>query len=344
MTTDFLFGESTNSLLPNTPFATEEFLSNLNIALAGVGKRRSAGTLAFRYYFDKTFPSAIAKVHAFIDQHVSRALSATSPDSKAPPPSDSPSSGRYILLNEMALQIRDPIALRSQIFNVFMPSRDTTAILLSNALFQLSRHPSVWTSLRTTALSLGNDQEQPTYTFESLKSLLPFRHVIFETLRTLGPSGRVIRSANRDTILPHGGGPDGNSPVFVPKGTDVALFIWGLHHSRETWGADAYEFKPERWDGKKAPMWEFVPFLGGPRICPAMQQVLVQATYVLVRLTREFERIECRDEVREYVVLARMLTESRNGVKVGLVPPGGEEEGGGGGGEKRTRRKECEED
>ena len=61
-----------------------------------------------------------------------------------------------------------------------------------------------------------------------------------------------------------------------------------------------------------------VPFLSGPRICPAQQQVLLQATYPLLRVVREFEWVKNRDEVEKYVGLQRMTTESRRGVRIAL--------------------------
>lgn len=61
-------------------------------------------------------------------------------------------------------------------------------------------------------------------------------------------------------------------------------------------------------------------FFHGRRICPAQQQVLTEATYVLVRLVQAFERIENREPVQEYVEVPRMLTERRNNVKIGLFP------------------------
>ena len=216
----------------------------------------------------------------------------------------------------MAKEIRDPVELRFQVLNVFVPSRDTVSAAVSNALFHLARNPSMWTDLRDAALKLGS---QP-LTFEVLKSLVLFKHVFFETLRLQGPGGRVLRTVLRNAILPVGGGPDGKAPVFLEKGSVVALNNWGLHHDRDIWGDDVHEFKPNRWVGKR-PMWEFVPFLGGPRICPANQQVQTQVVYVLVRLTREFAKIENRDPVFEYVELTKMITESRNGVKIALVPP-----------------------
>ena len=120
-------------------------------------------------------------------------------------------------------------------------------------------------------------------------------------------------------MLPVGGGRDGRAPVFVERGAVVALNLWGLHHDRDIWGDDVDEFRPGRWVDRR-PLWEFVPFLGGPRICPAQQQVLTQAVYVLVRLVREFERVENRNEVGEYVEAGGTTVESRNGVRIALFP------------------------
>lgn len=236
-----------------------------------------------------------------------RALEATKDSSK----NDKPQK-KYILLHEMAKQIRDPIDLRFQIFNVFVPARDSVSILISNALFFLARKPDLWARLRKESVGLG---DQP-ITFELLMSLQLFRYVINETLRLVGPSGHATRVAVKDTILPTGGGPDGKSPVFVEKGTIITLSVYGQNHDKDYWGDDIYEFRPDRWVDKR-PMWDFLPFLGGPRICPAQQQVRTQAVYLLVRLTREFSRMENRDPVEEYVEKFKMTVfESFNGVKV----------------------------
>lgn len=74
------------------------------------------------------------------------------------------------------------------------------------------------------------------------------------------------RSAIRDTVLPRGGGPDGQSPVFVPKGTSVIYSAFSMHRRTDIYGPDALEFKPERWETIR-PGWGYLPFNGGPRIC-----------------------------------------------------------------------------
>ena len=134
-------------------------------------------------------------------------------------------------------------------------------------------------------------------------------------MRLQGPSGRVVRYAERDTVLPLGGGKDGQSPVLVKKGTPVDSIVWCMHHDRDIWGPDVHVFKPERFVGKRL-SWEFLPFYGGPRICPANQQVLTHASYTLMRLTRQFRQIENRDPVMEYIELRKMTAQSKNGVKI----------------------------
>ena len=262
---------------------------------------------------DKKWKSSCEKVHAFIDRHVARALAETRPSDNSR--SDNSTPHRYVLINEMAKQIRDPIALRFQVLNVFFPARDSTGIALSNALFNLARNPSIWTELREQALALG---DQP-LTIEVLKALPLFKYVLFESLRLQGPSGRIARTAIQNTVLPCGGGSDGAAPVFVPKGTIVALNTYGPNHWKDNWGDDVEEFRPSRWIGRKF-QWDWTPFFGGPRICPAQQQVLTQAVYLLVRIVTAYERIENRDPSIKYVEMTKMLTESRNGVKVALFP------------------------
>jgi cytochrome P450 monooxygenase len=278
----------------------------------GVGKRRLAGRLSpFTYYFDKSWKLAYQKVHAWVDAHVERALMETLSEKATLSEPDEQSPSRYVLLHEMAKHLKNPVDLRFQILNIFLPARDSISILVGNALFHLARNPDVWLQLRNESLALGGQA----LTFEVLKSMQLLRYVINETIRLQGPSGKLQRIAICNTILPSGGGLEGKSPIFVEKGTTVALNLWGLHHDRDIWSEDVMSFNPLRWQERRLP-WEFVPFLGGPRVCPAQQQVLTQASYLLVRMVREFERIDNRDQCIDYVELTKMTTESRNGIKV----------------------------
>jgi cytochrome P450 len=219
----------------------------------------------------------------------------------------------------MAQETQDPLALRNQILNIFFPARDTSAIAISNVIFMLARHPKYWASLQAEVNSIGDQA----LNFELIRSLEVTKAIIKETLRLRSPASMVPRVALKDTILPAGGGPDQLSPLFVPKGTVVFSNFVAVHTDPEIWGDDVLEFKPERW-GEGRPLWEakwqYEPFSGGARICPAQQMVLTQVTYLLVRVAQEFKGLENRDEVEEYVGEIKATMQSRNGAKVSLTP------------------------
>jgi cytochrome P450 monooxygenase len=84
------------------------------------------------------------------------------------------------------------------------------------------------------------------------------------------------------------------------------------------WGPDAEEFLPDRWE-KVRPTWEYIPFGGGPRQCPGTRLVFTESAYTIVRLLREFERLENRDDELQWKEQMRMTFQSKNGTLVGLI-------------------------
>lgn len=94
-----------------------------------------------------------------------------------------------------------------------------------------------------------------------------------------------------------------------------------MHRDIDFWGADAEEFRPERWlDPGLRPKWEYLPFGGGARNCPAQRMTQTQCAFVVARLAQEFEALENRDPVVEFVDEYNFSKRSRNGVKVAILP------------------------
>ncbi|CEJ94122.1 hypothetical protein VHEMI09673 [[Torrubiella] hemipterigena] len=307
---EFIFGRSTDSLVPGTQYSNGEFIEAFNYANAGSLKRRKAGRLAFVHMLDTEYPKSVKMVHQFVDDEVKRVLKELhSPADQL----DKPSS-HYVLLDEIAKHVQDPLTLRYETLNLFAGGRDGVAVLVANALFCIVRKPGLWQALREVALDLDADAELDL----DSKPLRRFRNLIYETIRSTGPSATITRTAFQDTILPSGGGPDGKSPIFMAKGDQVCVCGWVCNHIESVWGSDAFDFEPDRWNQLKQIPPEFVPFGGGRRICPAYHQVYLQSAYVIIRLAQEFRHIENRDPVLEYVELDRNLTESRNGALVAL--------------------------
>jgi len=128
------------------------------------------------------------------------------------------------------------------------------------------------------------------------------------------------RTAHQTTILPAGGGPDRSSPVLVRRGDNVAYCVYVMHRRKDLYGADAEEFRPERWDEKDLPLyrdkttaaWGYLPFNGGPRVCLGREYAsvelsiradidtlrnaedfgLTEASYTVVRILQAFPTIK----------------------------------------------------
>lgn len=182
--------------------------------------------------------------------------------------SEKQSTSRYVFLHELVSQTSDKIKIRSELLNILLAGRDTTASFLSNVWFELSKRPEIWSQLRREIDALNGDLPN----FERLKDMTYLRAVLNESLRLYPVVPENGRQAEVDTVLPVGGGEDGKSPVFVEKGQIVSWSLYTMHRRKDLYGEDAEEFKPERWldRGEKKGLrvgWEYLPFNGGPRIC-----------------------------------------------------------------------------
>ena len=229
-----------------------------------------------------------------------------------------PDRSNYCFLHEVISQTTDKTKIRAELLNILLAGRDTTASLLSNVWFELSKRPKIWARLQHEVATL--DGNCPT--FEQLKDLKYLNALLKESMRLYPVLPENSRQAAEDTVLPLGGGDDEKSPIFVAKGWHFHWSLWTMHRRKDIYGEDAEEFKPERWldeDGQKGLRvgWEYLPFHGGPRICIGQQFALTEACYVTVRLMQEFEGIESRDPEpwTEQLVMTLM---GKNGAKVAL--------------------------
>lgn len=294
--TEFLFGDSVHSqvyALPSGLAAIEKVENPTGLDLIDVGKAfdraiHAAGVRGrfsdqYWLYNPKSFRDDCKLVHRFADFFVHRALHSDL---------EKGDQKKYVFLHELVKETRDPIELRSQLLNIFLAGRDTTAGLLGWIFWNLARHPDILAKLRASVLEDFGTYAQPkNITFATLKSCTYLQQVMNECLRMYPSVPLNSRRATKDTTLPFGGGPDGRSPVFIPKGTQVDYSVQCMHRRKDLWGEDAEVFKPSRWTGKKVG-WEFLPFNGGPRICLGQQFALTEAGYVTVRLLQRYDRIE----------------------------------------------------
>ncbi len=287
ISTEFLFGMSTNCLKPS--FRDEKvagFVESFDYVLANSAGQESKWGILGLFLPNFTAKKNIRVIHGtFSPSLLSQQKLTTTHHSfcRRPDPNRNlqlqPLPARkYIFLHALLAQTPPPtpLRLRSELLNILLAGRDTTASVLSNLWFEISKRPDIFAALQREILPLRNAHP----TFEQLKSLKYLQAVISESQRLYPIVPENSRVAIADTQLPVGGGRDGKSPVFAPKGRLVHWSIYAMHRRKDLFGEDAEEFKPERWldgaDGSKGLRtgWEYLPFSGMyssevllPRMC-----------------------------------------------------------------------------
>lgn len=119
-----------------------------------------------------------------------------------------------------------------------------------------------------------------------------------ETLRLYPVVPFNVRLALKDTTLPHGGGPDGNQPLGIPKGTPIGYSTLVMQRREDIYPpvhsgfAPVLEFVPERWENWTPKSWTYIPFNGGPRICVGQQFALTEMAYTLVRIFQQYASVQ----------------------------------------------------
>lgn len=319
--TEILFGTSTGSLAKG---GDEAFTISFNRAQKYMANICRWGKLARLFPVNQDFEKDKNFVHDFVDGFVDKGLSKRG--QLLSEKSANEVSGRYLFIDELVRQTDDRLRIRSELLNVLLAGRDSTASLMTNMWFILSKRKDVFQKLQEEFNELGGQLGRE-ISFEQLKQCKYLKAVLNETLRLYPIVPSNSRQALEDTVIPYGGGPDGQSPVFISKGTMVSWNPYAMHRRKDFFGEDALEFKPERWiddpaTGRKSlrPVWEYLPFNGGPRICLGQQLALTEASYATLRICQEFSDIESKSSDswwREKIALTCM---NRSGAPVSLTP------------------------
>ncbi|KAH6876755.1 cytochrome P450 CYP584G1 [Thelonectria olida] len=315
--TDLLFERSSDLLLPDATEAAQKFAWAFDTSLEGVATRMRMAK-AGRFYHHPEYLPACRFVHEYIEKVLDETAQLErqrQADRKAGEEAEDSADEPYSLVKELIRGGVDRVDIRYQVLNILVALRDTSACLMSAAVFELARRPDVQAKLRREVNETLEDGRHPT--FKDLKSMVYLSRVVRETLRMYPPIPFNGRVAVRNTVLPRGGGPDGAAPIYVQKGQQVAYAVFSMHRRADLWGSDANEFRPERWETAR-PKFEYLPFSAGPRICPGQQFATIESSYFLVRLLQEYSSIESRDEGLPWMEKLTLTASIAQGVSVGL--------------------------
>ena len=175
---EFLFGESTNVLLGmNTLeskanlFAEAWHRSQLEVE----NHTRSS----FLYRTPKHFKEDLKIVNDYVGEYVQQGLQYRN-DFMSDPEKATSKNGRYVFMHELVKATNDPVRIRTELLNVLLAGRDTTASLLGNMWFTLAKRPDIWAKLRR---EVDDTLHGKRPTFEQLKEMKYLKAVMNECIQ-----------------------------------------------------------------------------------------------------------------------------------------------------------------
>lgn len=160
----------------------------------------------------------------------------------------------------------DDKEVRDELLTLVLAGHETTANSLSWAWERLVRNPDAHEALREAVRTGAGTEEQVEAT-------------IVETMR----SRPVVPFIGRRVTVPWRLGPYG-----VSAGTPIGMSILLVHH-REDLYPEPFEFRPERWLGRKPGTYEWIPFGGGIRRCLGAALAMAEMRVVLEAMARRLD-------------------------------------------------------
>ena len=208
---------------------------------------------------------------------------------------------RNNLINSLLDNIEDHTVVADAAMNYLSAGRDTTAQSLTWTFYVLMRHPEIqqqiYEELHTTFVGASYE---PPLSFNSVQpSALPYTSAVFsEVLRFYPPVPVELKECTSATTFPDG--------TWLPKGAVVMWATWAMGRSKNIWGEDANEFRPERWlvggiNGelltvRTVSAFEFPVFNAGPRSCLGKKMAELLAVSVIANLVWKYEFEEVFDK------------------------------------------------
>ncbi|THH08672.1 hypothetical protein EW145_g2548 [Phellinidium pouzarii] len=194
--------------------------------------------------------------------------------------------------------------LIAQMSTFMFAGHDTTSSALSHIFHCLSENQQEQEKLRSEIVTSGIvDRDQVVY--DELMALPYLDAVCRETLRVHPPVNFMARTAQKDVILPLGipcKSEDGLSTVDhlrIRKGQNIIVAFGSTNRLKEVWGADANEWKPERWlkplptsvsDAHIAGVYSsLMTFSAGPRSCIGFKYAELEMKLILSVLLKSFK-------------------------------------------------------
>ncbi len=178
----------------------------------------------------------------------------------------------------------DDKEVRDELLTLVLAGHETTANSLAWTWERLVRNPAAHEALREAVRTGEGDEDQIEAT--------------------------IVESMRSRPVIPRLG------PYAVPADTPIGMSILLVHH-RDDLYPEPFEFRPQRWLGRKPGTYEWIPFGGGIRRCLGAALAMAEMRVVLTAMARRLD-LEAADPEPERALHRNVTMIPAHGARVVL--------------------------
>nr|AOG74840.1 cytochrome P450 [Platycodon grandiflorus] len=194
------------------------------------------------------------------------------------------------------------------IISVLMASHDTTSSILSAVVYFLADHPHVYKQVMEEQMEIKKNKQAAgaLLNWDDIMKMKYTRNVVNEVLRLVPPAAGAFKQATTDITY---------AGFTIPKGWKI---YWTVHstHKNPKYFENPEEFNPSRFEGNGPVPYSFIPFGGGPRMCPGSE---FARTEVLVFMHNFLTKFRFQKLVQDEKIIYNPLPMPAHGLPIRLL-------------------------
>ncbi|CAH0554675.1 unnamed protein product [Brassicogethes aeneus] len=201
--------------------------------------------------------------------------------------------------------------IREEVDTFLFEGHDTTSMAICFALMLLANHPKVQDLIIEEIEATVPNDETPS--FKDYQQMSYLERCIKESLRLYPSVPFIGRVAGEDIKT--------SSGYTIPKGCDINLYIYDLHHNKNVY-EDPEKYDPDRFlpdNCKNRHPFAYLPFSAGARNCIGQKFAILEIKAAICHILRSF-KLEPVDRPEDIKCIVDMVLRPQGEIKVKFVP------------------------
>ncbi|MCL7024859.1 hypothetical protein MKW94_022683 [Papaver nudicaule] len=186
----------------------------------------------------------------------------------------------HMLLTDIDGSFMDEFDIANKILGLLIGGYDATSITLTFVIKSLAEFPHVYNEVRKEQMEIANSKGPgELLNWKDIQKMKYSWNVVCEVLRLSPPLQGGFREAIADFSY------EGFS---VPKGWKCYWSTYSTHKNPDYF-PEPENFDPTRFEGKGPAPYTYIPFGGGPRMCPGKEYARLEILVFMYHLVRRYK-------------------------------------------------------